>query len=435
MTRRLVHISMIAFSMAIGRIPAWAISLCCLAALIFNGFILPHISSRSLQKDRNAHLDLGLLWYPASLLIISLIFQHSLIFMVIAWGAMAFGDAAAGILGGGKSVIWNKEKTWSGSFAFFIVGSLLTIGLITLVPDHLFLGQNFQHWTTVILIALTIGMLIESVPDLIDDNVSVPFGVSIAAWISHQVLTHSILLPEHSLIGASGVVLLMVGAVLSKKIDVPGAIIGGLLTWLLWAGCGWLGIGLIASLFVLGSLASRWSEHVSNRTAKHSNNQAAEVHEEVRGIPNVLANGLVAGLAGLLAWIQPDASIMWTAVAAASLAAATSDTLASELGTLYGKRFAHVYHFTAMRRGEDGAISLEGSLAGMLGASFVALLFGLGTGDWILAVWVGFAGLFGNWLDSVLGVSLQRKGLLNNHTVNVLCTIGAAGVMLLFLAW
>ncbi|MFK7969221.1 MAG: DUF92 domain-containing protein [Bacteroidia bacterium] len=218
---------------------------------------------------------------------------------------------------------------------------------------------------------------------------------------------------------------LVIGAILSKKIDVPGAVAGGVLTGLLWLGCSWLGVGLMATLFILGSVASRWGRVEKEKYLQ----EEGEVFKEKRGLPNVLANGFVAGAAGLAAWLIPDQQLLWTAVAAGALAAATSDTLASELGTRYGKRFVHVLRFAPMRRGEDGAISLEGSFAGVVGAVLVGLVCGLGTQAWNTAVLVAGAGVFGNWLDSVLGVSLQRRGLLNNHTVNFWCTVGAGAVV------
>ncbi|HRP54646.1 DUF92 domain-containing protein [Agriterribacter sp.] len=82
-----------------------------------------------------------------------------------------------------------------------------------------------------------------------------------------------------------------------------------------------------------------------------------------------------------------------------------------------------------MQRGANGAVSLPGTIAGIIGSIVIALVYGLGTGwnaQQFLIIIV--AGTAGNVADSVIGLTLENKGLLNNNTVNVFNTIVGAGV-------
>lgn len=81
--------------------------------------------------------------------------------------------------------------------------------------------------------------------------------------------------------------------------------------------------------------------------------------------------------------------------------------------------------------GTDGAISLAGTMAGVVAAGVVALVGAAALrGDLIVfyVSWVG--GIFGLLFDSVLGGTLERRGWLNNDAVNFLSTASAAAFAL-----
>jgi uncharacterized protein (TIGR00297 family) len=114
---------------------------------------------------------------------------------------------------------------------------------------------------------------------------------------------------------------------------------------------------------------------------------------------------------------------------AASFASATADTLSSELGNLYGKKFYNVITLQKDIRGLDGVISFEGTMLGVLGSICIALVFSASFAFGFQFLLIVIAGTAGNLFDSVLGATLERKHRLNNNAVNFLNTAMAAVIM------
>ena len=80
-----------------------------------------------------------------------------------------------------------------------------------------------------------------------------------------------------------------------------------------------------------------------------------------------------------------------------------------------------------MPAGTDGGISATGTLAGLTGAAAIAILgWALGFYPLLGIVVVSVAGILGTFADSLAGATLERGGLLDNHAVNVLCTLVGA---------
>ena len=80
-----------------------------------------------------------------------------------------------------------------------------------------------------------------------------------------------------------------------------------------------------------------------------------------------------------------------------------------------------------VKPGKDGAVSLAGTLAGVVAAALVAAAgtLALGGGRTMFAVSCA-GGVFGLFFDSLLGATLEERGWLNNDAVNFFSTAGAA---------
>lgn len=212
----------------------------------------------------------------------------------------------------------------------------------------------------------------------------------------------------------------MAYSVRARKLTGPAAAVGGLLGLAIFAGAGWAGLGLLVLFFGLGTGASAW------RVADKRRLGLAEANKGRRTTGQVLANAGVAAVLGLVAWRYPAAAPLARLMLAGSLGAATADTLASELGNVYGRRYYNILTARPDTRGENGVVSLEGTLLGLAGNAIVAAFYCACFGWGAAFGWLLLAGTTGNLLDSVLGATLERRGVLGNDAVNSLNTLAGA---------
>lgn len=205
-----------------------------------------------------------------------------------------------------------------------------------------------------------------------------------------------------------------------KKLTQAGGLSGGIIGALVFLGAGYTGLGMLALFFGLGTAATRWCREIKRELFYEP------ARDTGRTAGQVIANGGIAGLCGLGIILLKEQKSLLIIMMAASLASATADTLASELGTIYGRRFFNCLTFKKDEKGLDGVISLEGTLIGAIGALLIAILFSLGYGFSRNLTLICICGMTGNLADSILGAAFERRGQLKNDQVNFLSTLIAA---------
>lgn len=153
---------------------------------------------------------------------------------------------------------------------------------------------------------------------------------------------------------------------------------------------------------------------------------------------NVLANGMVPALVAVVAFATNTQDSVLAAIAyISSVAVAAADTTASELGVLSDR----TYLITTGERvtpGTDGGVSLNGTLWCIV-ASVIASYTG-----WLVIVHRPFDALFlipavmgvaGCMVDSFIGATLERRGLVGKLHVNAVSmafgSVAAVAVYLL----
>jgi uncharacterized protein (TIGR00297 family) len=159
----------------------------------------------------------------------------------------------------------------------------------------------------------------------------------------------------------------------------------------------------ILALFFLSS--SFWSMY--KKEQKVAVEEKLEKNER-RDFTQVMANGGVALLAAILFAISESGLFLGMFIA--SIAAANSDTWASELGVLSKSRPRIIWTWKKTDPGTSGAVSLLGLFAAFTGAGSIAVaatvLFSL---DMIYAFLFTLIGFLGSLIDTVLGAKVQSN--------------------------
>jgi uncharacterized protein (TIGR00297 family) len=115
------------------------------------------------------------------------------------------------------------------------------------------------------------------------------------------------------------------------------------------------------------------------------------------------------------------------AVALAALAEAAADTASSEFGQVFGGNPRMITTLRKVEPGTDGAITLAGTLAGIIAAFIVAAAGTYAVSGDRTMLWLSCAGgVFGLLFDSFLGATFEKIGWLNNDAVNFISTASAA---------
>jgi uncharacterized protein (TIGR00297 family) len=193
----------------------------------------------------------------------------------------------------------------------------------------------------------------------------------------------------------------------------------------------------VMAVFVLtwiGTQLGREHKERLGTAEKRQGRTAAQVAANL-GLAALVSSELAQSWLTNSGWFSRASQLPLLAVGLAALAEAAADTVSSEVGQVWGGRPRLITTLRPVEPGTDGAISLAGTLAGVLAAGIVAGVGMLALGGGATIFWISCAGgVFGLFFDSLLGATLERRGWLNNDAVNFLSTASAAALALGVLA-
>jgi uncharacterized protein (TIGR00297 family) len=236
------------------------------------------------------------------------------------------------------------------------------------------------------------------------------------------------------IIGAGlNAILLAIVAIIPKKLLTPAGIFHAwLLGVIVWGTLGWPGYLVVGFYFIVGSGVTRIGMKEKEAAG------IAEKRSGARGPENVWGSALIAALCAVGVVFVPDWKFLLCLGYVASFSTKLSDTTASEVGKAYGKSTFLITTLQPVARGTEGAVSLEGTLAGVVGSVAIALVgWGVNLIDILGIVWCVIAAFIATNLESVIGATLQSKYTwLTNEVVNIFNTlIGAVVAIILALIW
>jgi uncharacterized protein (TIGR00297 family) len=434
--RKLLHIAFGAAALALRYLLWWQAALLAITAIAFNLFVLPRVAGhlyRPGEGPRDA--GSGIVLYPISVLLLVLIFPNRLDIAAAAWAILAVGDGMATIAGrhlGWGAIPWNRNKSYAGTLALFICGGLAGSLAAWWCRPNVTPTPDMWFSLAAPLAAALVAAFVETIPTRLDDNLSVPGSAAGVLWalslVREDLVGPALAAGAQSILPAT--VVNVAVAWLGHRagmVTSTGAVAGLIIGIAIAVTTGWPGWILLLATFLAASLSSRLG--LRRKTLLG----IAEERGGRRGAGNAIANTGLAAIAAILSVSSGERDQALLAFSAA-LAAGGSDTIASEIGKAWGR---HTYLVTTFRRvtpGTSGAVSLEGTVAGIAGACLlaaIAVLVGLIPSSVLLAVVAGAT--IGSLAESLLGATLEAPGILNNDMLNFLNTaVAAAAAIVVF---
>ncbi|MGB3906945.1 MAG: TIGR00297 family protein [Methanomethylovorans sp.] len=333
------------------------------------------------------------------------------------------------------------EKTYKeeeDSEVFHLPSSLVM--LLAGIISAFLLGAWIIHWEGInvtydmiffiAVIGSVTGALFESIPSRVDDNISVVFGSGMVMWLFASF--GYTVPPAHMFFALLFSLLLGYLAYRARIADISALLGASLIGVLIIVFADIFCFLLLLTFFILGGVFTKY------KYAYKASIGIAEKKGGVRSYENVFSNSMAALVLAIAYGMYPQYSefIMYSYLG--TVATATGDTLASEIGTTSKERPRMITNLKPARPGRDGAVTILGELACIFGSlviAVLAILFGKVENAYLGLLITGLGGFIGTNIDSLLGATLQNRGILSNSGVNFYANFAGAAVSgLLFLS-
>ncbi|HEY3055981.1 MAG TPA: DUF92 domain-containing protein [Thermoanaerobaculia bacterium] len=427
--RKSLHIAFGLFAFTLRWLPWWAAAIVAACAVLGNFMVLHRIVGTRVARHVRGW-DAGIVLYPMAVLALILVFHSHLPIAAAAWVILAFGDGFATLIGKRMriaSLPWNRDKTWGGLIAFVVAGGAA--------------GAAIAAWMRgpslfAVIAAVLAGAVVESLPLRVDDNVTVPFAAAVTLTLLSIPFAGYLVWPRTRVWLVIHTALALAGWFL-RTVDLSGFIGGWILGAIILLGAGWPLYVTLLTFFVIGTAATKIGFARKKRLG------LAQEKEGRRGFVHAFSNAGVAAICAIAVTRAAGHPLAIVALfmAIASLATAAADTFASELGPLIGRRAFLPISGRRVEPGTEGAISIEGTLAGLLAAAIVAMV-GTTAASMLwpipfrtrVIILVTLSAVVGSYLESIAGSWNRRAGSpVPNGVLNFFNTV--AGALLLYFAW
>uniref|UniRef100_A0A7S4FD08 TIGR00297 family protein n=1 Tax=Chrysotila carterae TaxID=13221 RepID=A0A7S4FD08_CHRCT len=223
-----------------------------------------------------------------------------------------------------------------------------------------------------------------------------------------------------------------IGTALGQRVLTPSGLVSAwVLGVTLWSTLGWQGWATCVFYLVCGSAVTKLK--MAEKEAKG----IAESRGGARGPENVWGSAATAALCAIGTVYMPLATTPLLVGYTASLATKLADTSASEVGKAYGKSTYLITTLKPVPPGTEGAVSLEGLAAGVVGSIVLAAFaIAIGLNHASALVPCIIAAFIANNVESLIGASVQgRIPWMTNEVVNFINTLVGAVVAILICAF
>ncbi len=377
---------------------------------------------------KTTYNSFGTLFYPLGILSAYVVlYNFHFNYFRIALLLLAVSDTAANLTGNiiHKNIyfrITNEKKSLFGLTAFALTAWII---LYLFLPEALF--GNFFYVIFLILASINF----EAISFRGSDNLSIPLGMALIFSSGNFSSGNNFsYLAFVIIVIAAGCYLLYKWRFLTRY--------GSLIAYLL-------------GVYLLGILGFYWAipvifffaSSVLFTKLNALTNKKPSVISQSRNSWQVFANSMAAVVFSAIYLISKDSFFVF--LFSASVAAATADTWASEIGPVFNRKCFSLASFKTGRAGISGGISVAGTLAALAGSFSIAILsyyIFFNDLNFRIILLITLSGFFASFVDSILGAFFEpvlldkkyfRKKILNskesitpNDLVNILGSLSAS---------
>tara|TARA_B100000073_G_C23707113_1_gene562720 strand:+ start:54 stop:1514 length:1461 start_codon:yes stop_codon:yes gene_type:complete len=411
-------------------------------AIIF--LIINHISYKKnrLKSFHNINREsYGTVFFPLAYILIATLFWQYKYIISCSFMILAVSDPLSSLIGENlkkpHQYRINKDfKSYEGSATMFIS----TFIILSLFSNLIFHQFNLLHSIITILICSITITFTEAVSIKGSDNLSIPITSFFIIEMFNKVNEQKFII--EFLVMIVTIIVLLFYFYKKKHLSLNGLLSSALMAVLILGFGGLVYLLPIATFFILSTLLSKiGSKHIQKSKSGRTTYQ-------------VIANGGIGLLLCIINHFHQTDLIFYMFLS--SIAAANSDTWATEIGKLSKTRPKDIISGRRLKQGQSGGITFIGSLGSIVGSFVIAIIGFFLSIDHLYLILIFIAGFVGSLLDSILGSTIQSRfisldgrtitekrvenshlysGLrvINNDTVNLVCTISGPMIFALIL--
>ncbi len=357
---------------------------------------------QSIHPDRRS---LGTIFYAVSVFIlVSIFWGDNKSLFIITNLIMIIPDAMAAIIGERYAKDYftplGEKKSLIGAMTMLI----LTFTIV-FISSYIFFSISIIDG---IVIGIIIG-IIATTAELLSirgsDNLSVPL---ISGLFLFYIFTSNSY--QFIIIGILAAVAVAYSSYNMKFLDIGGSMLAFLMGSVLFGLGGWQ--------YTLPIILFFSSSSVLSKVGKYKKRVVEEVYQKSsqRDFYQVLANGGIPTIIFILIFVSGESYLY--SLYLISIAAATADTWATELGIFSSKDPFLITNFKSVKPGTSGAISMPGSMASLLASAIITIsgcvFISFSTEIFIIIVFSGFIGsifdrLSGRHCSGSIRMSILQK--------------------------
>mgnify|MGYP001773370096 CR=1 FL=1 len=314
--------------------------------------------------------NFGTVLYPTAVLISSLIYYDNKNLFFLTLFPMFFSDPICALIG---SRIDKNDKTIIGSLTFFILTLLISF----------YFSKNFL-FSVIFSFFLT---LVEFISKRGLDNLLIVLFSILLLNVKMEFFISAFIFS----------ILISIISVIFKWLDLKASITTFIIgSFILYSG-GFKWVIPLLLFLAFGSLLSKMNDKKTKRN-----------------LFQVIANGGVSFILSVLNIFYPNDMFYFAHLCAVS--SMCSDTFSTEFGMKFSKKAYLITNFKEVEKGTSGGISLIGFLGGILGSLIISLFHK----NWFFIFLIG---ILGNLIDSFIGATIERKGIVSNNLTNFISSL------------